>query len=548
MLMRFGMQERPAGRSTLDQVLDAKAEIEAAAATAAADAIAAAGPAITQAIADAAQGAATDAAAAVAPAAADAIRAQVATDADRAEAAADQTVAALPGLNAQIAAMNARIATMAVFGPHDEHRRFLAQKFGYGGSGQSIALLPVAEPTITNAEGLQFYLDYPSLTSQERSAAVLAFRSGLYRERYANACGSRWFEERLVGFWQDHFTTSFGPGLTNTGLYAGMVDDAIRQNIGKTFNDLLQAAELHPSMLTYLNQDVSAGNNSSEAIRRNGAIGLNENLGRELLELHTIGVNATYTQTDVREAANVLTGCRFGRSQGGFFYDPGWAEPGTQVVLGIEYPENTLAEVRRMLRDLALNPQTAAHLSWKLAVHFVSDTPPQSLIDRMTATYIDTGGYLPAVYADMMSASETLAAGHTKARQPQDWVPACFRAVGMTPAEVRSISDSDFRALVWLPLETMGQTIFGPIGPNGWPEESSAWVQPQLLPVRIEWARNTLPLILATVGRPLPTLDEVLFNAFGDDVPDQVAQWAPMGQDIEMSIAAVLASAEFMSR
>jgi len=544
MILSWGQQARPVGLSTLEQVQELRDQAAAAAGTAATDAFEAAQPQIAQ----AAQSAADQAAVAIAPAAADAIRAQVATDADRAEAAADQTVAALPGLNAQIAAMNVRIATMAVFGPHDEHRRFLAQKFGYGGSGQSIALLPVAEPTFTNAEGLQFYLDYLPLTPQERHAAALAFWSGLYRERYANACGSRWFEERLVGFWQDHFTTSFGPGLPLTGLYAGMVDDAIRQNIGKTFNDLLQAAELHPSMLTYLNQNISAGNNSPVAIRRNGTIGLNENLGRELLELHTIGVNATYTQTDVREAANVLTGCRFERGDGGFFYDPRWAEPGTQVVLGIEYPENTLAEVRRMLRDLALNPQTAAHLSWKLAVHFVSDTPPQSLIDRMTATYIDTGGYLPAVYADMMSASETLAAGHTKARQPQDWVPACFRAVGMTPAEVRSLTDDDFRSLVWSPIETMGQTIFGPIGPNGWPEEASAWVQPQLLPVRIEWARNTLPLILATVGRPLPTLDEVLFNAFGDDVPDQVAQWAPMGQDIEMSIAAVLTSAEFMSR
>src|SRR6195952_4118570 len=216
------------------------------------------------------------------------------------------------------------------------------------------------------------------------------------RVRTAAALGAEiGFVERLVWFWSNHFCVSANQIRSMSGAYER---EAIRPNVLGGFTDLLLAAEGHPAMLVYLDQTVSMGPNSVAGINRTR--GLNENLAREILELHTLGVRSGYTQEDVIGFANVLTGWTLvppgdNPEHGGeFIFNPRLHEPGAQKVLGKSYDDETAEQGRAMLRDLAANPATATHVASKLVRHFIADTPPPALVERMTKVFVDTGGDL----------------------------------------------------------------------------------------------------------------------------------------------------------
>ena len=318
------------------------------------------------------------------------------------------------------------------------------------------------------------------------------------------------FVERLVHFWANHFALSVDKPVV-AGLAAGFEAEAIRPHVLGRFEDLLLAAERHPAMLLYLDQARSIGPDSPAALRANGRgkseaqrrRGLNENLAREILELHTLGVRSGYGQADVTELARALTGWTIagqdllrpgdpaGPAPGGFQFQPALHEPGDRSLLGRPYPQAGEAQGVAMLRDLAAAPATARHLATKLARHFAGDLPPPPLVTRLETAYLRSSGDLPAVYRVLVESPEPWAAQPLKFKTPWEWLLSSLRALG--PGEARSL-----QPMPW--LAALGQPTWSPGSPAGWDDSAAAWAAPDALLRRVELAQRL-------AARASPTLD-----------------------------------------
>jgi uncharacterized protein (DUF1800 family) len=235
------------------------------------------------------------------------------------------------------------------------------------------------------------------------------------------------------------------------GLYE---NEAVRPNITGNFAELLIACEQHPAMITYLDNQRSIGPDSTLgrlANRRQSErnIGLNENLAREILELHTLGVGAGYTQDDVTTFAKVITGWSIGGASdtgrfsegtpGTFEFRDAIHEPGHHKVLGKSYPDKGVKQGEAVLRDLAVHPSTARFLATKLATHFVADNPPLDLVDELAATYLENGGELVPVYEALVTADTAWTKVHGKYKSPHDFVISTLRAFDHIPDNTRFI-------------------------------------------------------------------------------------------------------------
>jgi len=334
---------------------------------------------------------------------------------------------------------------------------------------------------------------------------VMAFGEDLRREATA-----RWrvatstdtpFSERLVRFWSNHFAVSVDKGPVR--LYAAPMErEAIRPHVNGRFLDLLLAVETHPAMLRYLDQAQSVGPDSMLAERTDARLeggtiggrparklGLNENLGREIMELHTLGADAGYTQADVTEFSRALTGwsmpTAMQRTRGigagsTFVFRDAAHEPGTRTVLERHYPDTGVDQARAILADLALHPATARHLSTQLARHFVADEPPPALIERMARAYLDSGGRLPTLYSVLIHSPESWVVGARKFRTPQDLVIAGLRAgtimIGAKPQPWEGL------------LQRLGQPTFMPRSPSGYTDVAGDWIAPDALWKRVQVA------------------------------------------------------------
>jgi uncharacterized protein (DUF1800 family) len=323
-----------------------------------------------------------------------------------------------------------------------------------------------------------------------------------FRAGYAAQAGARTaaalttdtpFPERLVHFWANHFAVSIDKFQT-IGLAGPFEFEAIRPHIAGRFGDLLNAVVSHPAMLLYLDQAQSIGPDSrlGTAARNRPNVrrkpGLNENLGREILELHTLGVG-NYTQADVQELARALTGFSVGgfvrrpigieAPDGQFVFQPGWHAPGARTLLGRSYPQQGEAQARAMLADLAVHPATARHLATRLARHFVADDPPPALVDRLAAAHVASGGDLMALYRVLVAAPESWATPLPKFKTPWDWTISALRATGTT-------SVPDLRLVA--ALDALGQPVWRPGSPAGWDDTAAAWAAPDALLRRVETA------------------------------------------------------------
>lgn len=347
------------------------------------------------------------------------------------------------------------------------------------------------------------------------------------------------FSERLVWFWADHFTIA-GQNSRGKAIAPAFEADAIRPHVAGSFAELLRAAVWHPVMLEYLDQVRSTGPASRVGMKR-GA-GLNENLAREVLELHTLGVGADYGQADVREFAELLTGLVVDRRQGAAAFRPGRAEPGAETVLGRSYggSEAREADIDAALYDLAAHPATARHLARKLAVHFVADAPDDALVAHLEATYLQTGGELMEVYAALLEHPASWDGLGAKVRQPFDYVVATLRATGADdPADLGDGKAPDAVAA----LQMMNQPLWGAPGPDGWPEAAEAWISPPGLTARIDWASR--------VGEAIaPRVDprDFVETALGELARDETRFAARVAAERWEGIALVLASPEFNRR
>jgi uncharacterized protein (DUF1800 family) len=350
------------------------------------------------------------------------------------------------------------------------------------------------------------------------------------------------FYERLVWFWRDHFTVT-AKGRRGKLLVGRFGPDAIRPNVAGSFRDLLIAAETHPAMLHYLDQQDSMGPSSPGGLRRGR--GLNENLAREILELHTLGVGAAYGQDDVRQLAELLTGLSVDFRTGEQLYRRNWAEPGPETVLGQRYGGGTpgFKDLRQVLGDLAAHPATAHHLARKLAVHFVADDPSDDLVAALEAAYADSGGDLMAVYTALLAHPESWDRFGAKIKQPVDFVVSSMRATGLPPGLADAFFALRGPLAVGPAMHRLNQPLFDAPGPDGWPEAAEAWITPPGLTARIDWASR--------LGQRLgPETDPRAFlaTALADYAGPETTFAATRAAEKWEGVALVLASPEFNRR
>ncbi len=353
------------------------------------------------------------------------------------------------------------------------------------------------------------------------------------------------FRERIVAFWADHFTAMGKAGVARraTGPY---VEDAIRPFIAGRFEDLLQSAVMHPLMIGYLDQQASMGPNSVRALKRGPKkrSGLNENLAREVMELHTLGVDGPYTQEDVTQLAELFTGLSFD-ARNGFKFRKDYAEPGAETVMGVSYGNApNVNAIRAVLRDLAAHPSTARHLAWKLAVHFVSDTPDPALIDALESAYVGHDGALLPVYEVLLTHFAAWSPTLTNMKLPIDFVSSALRALALPRDALRDLDERAMRKVLAVPLVRMGQQWERPIGPDGWAEEDPEWITPQGMAARVDWAMRQ-PFQLIT---PLPDPRVFADAALGRFANDAVRFVAASAESRPEAIGLVLMSPAFQRR
>jgi len=299
------------------------------------------------------------------------------------------------------------------------------------------------------------------------------------------------FRERLTHFWTNHFSVSAGKAPV-TGMAGALENMAIRPYVAGNFADMLLAVESHPAMLIYLDNIQSVGPNSRAAeflADRGRAADINENLGREILELHTLGVGGGYTQDDVIALSKALTGWTVGSGRGGardgavgeFHFREEMHEPGKRTVMGKVYPQQGQAQCMAMLQDLARHPATARHLATKLVRHFVADDPPGAAVDRVAAAYLESHGDLPATYEALVASPEAWREPLAKYKTPSDYVVSGLRALAVTPESSRQLIGS---------LMVLGQPPYQPPSPAGWPDTTADWDGADALMARIEWAHE----------------------------------------------------------
>lgn len=354
------------------------------------------------------------------------------------------------------------------------------------------------------------------------------------------------FTDRLVQFWSSHFSIRM-TGPKRRVLTSAYYDDAIRANLTGRFADMLRAVTLHPAMLIYLDQTSSVGPRSRFALRRpKRRPGLNENHARELLELHTVGSGGAYTQSDVRQLAELMTGLMVDRSAA-FIYQTNRVEPGAETVLGVEYGGGRpprLSEIEAFLEDISIHPDTAAHISYKLARHFCADDPPTQLVADLTQRFRETDGDLMVLYDVLVRHREARSSFGQKIRQPQDLITAWLRALGVSGDEVMGWPRNRLHEMVLQPLIRMGQHWQGAPQPEGWPEEGDFWLTPQLLAMRIGWAMRQP----GRLRENLPDPREFVATAFGSTADDAVTSAAARAESLSDGVGIVLASPQFNRR
>lgn len=290
------------------------------------------------------------------------------------------------------------------------------------------------------------------------------------------------FHERLTRFWSNHFSIS--ARSRNIRLLSGAYErEAIRPHITGRFYDLAVQAIFHPAMLVYLDNVSSTGPASRRGLKRRR--GLNENLAREVMELHTVTPAARYDQSDVTEFAKALTGWTIARSRdaqkiaGITVFKNSLHEPGRRSVLGQSYGGKGKSQARDILKSLCQRPETAQNIAVKLAQHFVSDTPPDALAKSLKDTFLKTDGDLTALYKTLIKSSETWREPAEKVKTPEELFISTARMVGLKNVFPKRVNDS---------YDNLAQRPFTAPTPAGWPDKAEAWLGPNALSKRIEWA------------------------------------------------------------
>lgn len=349
------------------------------------------------------------------------------------------------------------------------------------------------------------------------------------------------FLERLVGFWSNHFCVSAGKAQVLRASAGSFEREAIRPFVLGRFADLLLAVERHPAMLSYLDNARSVGPASRAG--GNGRRGLNENLAREILELHTLGVEGGYGQADVTALARVITGWtvagRDGRlgEPGAFAFDAAMHEPGDQMVVGRAYLGGGFGQGEAALNDIARHPATAHHIATKLVRHFVADDPPPAAVERIAAVFRTRDGDLRAVALALVDLPEAWSAPPTKVRSPYDLLVATGRLLGAPPTDPGPMLGG---------LRLLGQPLWEPPGPNGFPDTAAAWASPEAMKLRLDLAAQAArgARALDGMGDPLALLAAAAGEALSPETRDAVTR----AESRQQGLAIALMSPEIQRR
>jgi uncharacterized protein (DUF1800 family) len=335
---------------------------------------------------------------------------------------------------------------------------------------------------------------FVAMQNSTRMVSGEELQSRLIRDIYSE----RQLEAVMTDFWLNHFNVYIRKNGNEPYLIPSYERDTIRPNALGKFEDLLVATAKSPAMLVYLDNAQSVGPDSLAAKQGPGIAarlqnpqvraalkdrGLNENYGRELMELHTLGVNGGYTQADVTQVAKVFTGWTTDQPQRGgtFQFDERRHEPGPKTVLGKVIPEGGENEGLQVLHMLATSPATARFISTKLAIRFVADDPPPSLIDKMSQTFLSSGGDIKAVLRTMFQAPEFWAPAveRAKVKTPLEFVVSAVRATGATVNNAQGLVSA---------LDRLGMPLYGMQTPNGYSWLSEGWVSTGALVSRMNFA------------------------------------------------------------
>ncbi|SFI84108.1 DUF1800 family protein [Bradyrhizobium sp. Gha] len=348
-------------------------------------------------------------------------------------------------------------------------------------------------------------------------------------------CG---FTERLVVFWSNHFCISASKGEL-ARMWAGAFErEAIRPHVLGRFADMLKAVEQHPAMLFFLDNQQSLGPDSRAG--QNRKRGLNENLAREIMELHTLGVGGGYTQGDVTSLARIITGWTFaGRkgqlgAPGAFVFNANAHQPGPQVLLGKTYEANGLAQGEAALADIARHPSTANFIATKFVRHFVADDPPPALVARLRDVFVKTDGDLKALATALVDSDEAWKAPLTKMRSPYDFLVASGRLLARVPEDPGFYLNS---------LNLLGQPLWTPAGPNGFPDTAAAWAAPEGIKLRLDIASQ----MGARLGPNIDPLDLLEFAA-ADAASAETRRTIERAESRQQALALLLMSPEIQRR
>ena len=380
----------------------------------------------------------------------------------------------------------------------------------------------------------------------QRLSTEDAFRQH-FRARYDNATKARLDTafvtdqpvfERLVHFWSNHFTISAMKPQA-AAMPPSFEKEAIRPHVGGRFADMLIASTKHPGMGIYLDNWSSIGPNSRWAreprsMPRLGfgpggrPTGLNENLGREILELHTLGVNGGYTQADVQALAAIITGWTYDRPPARYYFDDTKGartgaqlfsfvddahEPGAKTLLGKTYPANGVAQGEAALQDLARRPATARFIATKLARHYVADTPPLAAVDRIAQAFTRSDGDLHATMTALIDSPEAWATPFVKFKRPEEYLISVMRALDIKTLPPGVGANA---------CGAMGQVIWRAQGPDGWADTSGPWLSGDLVWKRIEWAEALAERVSRADVEPASIGDAVLGPLFSAETRQAV--------------------------
>ena len=358
------------------------------------------------------------------------------------------------------------------------------------------------------------------------------------------------FRERWTLFWANHFTVSATKGAV-APIVGSFEREAIRPYVFGRFEDMLTASSRHPAMLLYLDQAASIGPGSPAGQRRKS--GLNENLAREIMELHTVGVDGGYAQTDVTEFARALTGWSVSRGregaaagqaaasdpgeQGSFMFRPFTHEPGQRRVLGRTYANDGEGQARAILHDLAYHPATARHVARKVAIHFLADDPSPALVSRLEASFKSSGGRLDKLAETLIDSPEAWTPAAAKFKSPYEFIVSAWRAAGSAP-------ELDQPQRFVGSMGALGQRPFSPPSPKGWPDSAVEWAAPDEIIKRMAWAEQAANTMAQTQADP----NEAARQALGARLSPEAATAIARAETRREAFAVLLMSPEFQRR